>query len=225
MSDCPFSMLHGLYAKNLHLGRFAGLESPDPSSVGDLYFPTDEFRTSVTRYLAGDVHELDMLVALHFRNIASANALSTKKKRTDKQAELRHFCASALLTHFCCFDGGGFGHNEMPLVIASAVVGGLPDWAEPSAAFLVALHGGQWERSLGETAFFIELALACIDPGRPRSEAAITPHALDEAVAWSTDGHVPALAARLLGELDRTAHAAPPAVRRGLEALAGPATP
>ncbi|NRA56956.1 MAG: hypothetical protein HRU13_02395, partial [Phycisphaerales bacterium] len=69
MSECPFNQLKDVYSAKLHLGRFAGVESPDPSSVGDIYFPTDEFRTSVESYLGGDAHELDLLVAKHFRNI------------------------------------------------------------------------------------------------------------------------------------------------------------
>ncbi len=225
MSDCPFSMLQDLYSKTLHLGRFAGLESPHPSSIGDLHFPTDEFRASVTRYLAGDVHELDVPVALHLRNIASADDLSAKKKRTAKQADVRHFCASVLLTHFSCFDGGGFGHNEMPLVIATAVVGGLPDWAEPSAAFLTALLDGRWEQGLDDTGFFIELALACMGGASTRSEAVLSPASMDEAVESNIDGHVPLLAAGLLARIDGLANAPPPAARRCLAALAKGSAP
>jgi len=124
VSQCPFNILQRLYAENLHPGRFAGLATPYPR------FPSDDFRGSVSRYLDGDTHELDIDVAGHLRHIACEVETQADRKHPVKRSQLRHFCASVVLTHFCCFDGGGFGHNEMPLVIASAVAGGLPDWGE-----------------------------------------------------------------------------------------------
>ena len=227
MSESPFTWLQDLYAKNLHLGRIAGLESPAPSSVGDLYFPTDEFRTSVTRYLAGDVHELDVLVALHFRNIASFDATSGKKRHTVKRSQVRHFCAASLLTNFFWCDGnygGVAGHNEMPLVVALTVVRDLPDWAGPSAGFLAALLDSELERELGETACFVKVALSCMAliGGELPKERRVSTHETDKALEWNIDWHVPQLSGELLRECERLASEVPEHVRIPLTAFARP---
>lgn len=225
MSDCPFTLLQDLYAKNLHLGRFTGLESPDPSSVGDIYFPTDEFRTSVTRYLAGDVHELDILVSWHFRNIASVDAPSPKGKHKPKRSQVRHFCAASLLTNwFWCGggDGGGAGHNELPLVVALTVVRDLQDWAERSAGFLAALLDTELERELGETACFAKVSLSCLElvTGTVPRGRCVSTQEIDEALEWNIDRHVPELSRQLLAECERLGSEVPEHVRRPLAAMA-----
>lgn len=218
VNQCPFHELQHLYAKHLHPGRFAALAIPNPR------FPSDEFRDSVSRYLDGDAHELDIDVAGHLRSIACEAETLADRKHPAKRSQVRHFCASVVLTHFYCFDGGGFGHNEMPLVIALAVVGGLPDWGEPSEAFLTALLDGEWEQALGETVFFIKLARACIEFASPATQSGPSGevNGLSEALEWNIDMEVPALAQRILEELESRIDEIPGHVRGSLVALARP---
>lgn len=217
MSQCPFHELQHLYVEHLHPGRFAGLATPHPN------FPSDEFRDSVTRYLDGEAHELDIDVAGHLRSIACEPETPADRKHPAKRAQVRHFCASVVLTHFYCFDGGGFGHNEMPLVIALAVAEGLPDWGEPSSAFLTALLESQWVSGSDETAFFVKLARACIEflSTTSQSGPASELEGLDEALEWNIDMDVPRLAERLLSRLGQSGREIPEQVRVPLIALAG----
>ncbi|MGD1916940.1 MAG: hypothetical protein ACFCBV_12250 [Phycisphaerales bacterium] len=189
--------------------------------MGDIYFPSDDFRESVARYLTGDAHELDLLVARHFRNIASVDDDSASK-HTAKKSQVRHFCAASLLTSIFWCESAGSGHNELPLVIALTVVRDLPDWAEPSAGFLAALLDAELERGLGETACFVKVALSCLEllPGSVPRGRHVSTEEVEEAIEWNIDWHVPRLSGELLKECERLVSEVPEHVREPLRAFA-----
>ncbi|MCW5756520.1 MAG: hypothetical protein KIT54_04710 [Phycisphaeraceae bacterium] len=143
----PFVELIPEYASRLQLARLINISPADPNLT------KAELEDELRLYLAGDIHELDYLVAESLRESACKLCLSGRGRGLD------HFCATVLLTHLLCFDGAGCGHSEMPLIVALSAIRDITIFRPSSLIFLHEMADRYSASMLGERTAYMYLSL------------------------------------------------------------------